>query len=60
MIKTDGGSKKSIKMTTLDKMAKEAHQRGISYGQLQSEETIDRVRAAEKARIRLESWGAKI
>ena len=56
MIKTDGAMNKP-KMTKLDKMAKEAHKRGISYGQLQSEETVDRVRAADKANITLKSWG---
>lgn len=43
--------------TALDVMAKEAHRRGISYGKLQSEETNDRIRAADKANITLKRWG---
>ena len=45
--------------TALDEMAKEAHARGLSYGKLQSEETSDRIRAAEKANITLKRWESR-
>lgn len=45
---------------TLDEMAKEAHDRGISYGHLQSEETMDRIRAAAKAKMTLQRWGRQV
>lgn len=44
----------------LDAMAKEAHKRGISYGQLQSEETIARIRYAEKTNMVLKRWGRRV
>lgn len=46
--------------TALDAMAKEAHDRGISYGKLQSEETNHRIRAAESANITLKRWGRQV
>ena len=45
---------------TLDEMAKEAHHRGISYGRLQSEETIDRIRYADKSNMTLKRWGRQV
>ena len=50
----------TIVNTSLDDMAKEAHRRGISYGTLQSEETIDRIRYAEKAHMTLKRWGRQV
>ena len=44
----------------LDKMAKEAHRRGISYGQLQSEETLARIRYAGKTGMILKRWGRQV
>ena len=44
----------------LDKMAREAHRRGISYGRLQSEETIDRIRYADKTEMTLKQWGRQV
>lgn len=46
--------------TALDAMAIEAHDRGISYGKLQSEETNERIRAAEKANLTLKRWGRSV
>ena len=44
----------------LDKMAKEAHRRGISYGRLQSEETIARIHYADKTGMILKRWGRQV
>lgn len=44
----------------LDKMAKEAHKRGISYGRLQSEETIERIRKAKRVNTSLKQWGGGV
>lgn len=45
---------------SLDAMAKEAHHRGISYGRLQSEETIDRIRYADRTNMTLKRWGRQV
>lgn len=42
---------------TLDEMSVEAKRRGISYGKLQSEETIDRLRARDSANLTIKRWG---
>lgn len=51
--------KKTIaeKALTLDEMAKEAKKRGISYGRLQQEETIIRLKERERVNITLQRWG---
>lgn len=45
---------------TLDQMAKEAHKRGISYGQLQTEETVERIRYADRSNMTLKRWGRQV
>lgn len=50
----------TVTNATLDEMAKEAHRRGISYGQLQTEETIDRIRYADKTNMTLKRWGRQV
>ena len=50
----------TVRNATLDEMAKEAHRRGISYGRLQSEETIDRIRYANKTNMTLKRWGRQV
>lgn len=45
---------------TLDEMAKEAHRRGISYGQLQTEETVERIRYADRTNMTLKRWGRQV
>lgn len=49
-----------IENISLDEMAKEAHRRGISYGRLQSEETVERNRYADKTNMTLKRWGRQV
>lgn len=43
---------------TLDEMSIEAKQRGISYGQLQTEETVARLRERDRVNMTLRRWGS--
>jgi len=56
---TNADKKKEIadKAPTLDEMAKEAKARGISYGRLQQEETIIRLKERERVNLTLQRWG---
>lgn len=55
-------TKKKIEMPksrTLDDMSIEAKRRGVSYGVLQTEETVDSIRKADLVASHLRRWGER-
>lgn len=45
---------------SLEEMVKEAHRRGVSYGRLQTEETVERIRYADRTNMTLKRWGRQV